>query len=251
MLTHQAPGTRAHFGRADTGGVIDKQLAVVEQVDRRGQARPVVILKLTGTHLGLVDTAKRREHTHDQRFTWHLEGVHQHRLVAAQNGVFHQVHRKGGLTHRRTAGDDDQVGRLQAAGLFVEVGVAGGNTGNSRVGVEQGVDAVDGFGQQVVDADRAAGLGPCFCNLEDLPLGFVKDLGSSAAFGVEGAVGDFSADADQLAQGGALADDLGIGLDVGDGRRVFRQLTEVAQATHLGGLAFLVQLLGQGYHVDR
>ena len=59
------------------------------------------------------------------------------------------------------------------------------------------------------------------------------------------------ADADQLPQGRAFTHDLRIGLDVGDRRDVFCQLTEVTEAADLGGLAFLVQLLGQGHHVDR
>jgi hypothetical protein len=60
VLTHQAAGTRAHFRRADAGGIVDEQLAVVEQVDRRGQARPVVVFQLAGTDLGLVDAAQGR-----------------------------------------------------------------------------------------------------------------------------------------------------------------------------------------------
>ncbi|MNR17922.1 hypothetical protein D3C85_1346140 [compost metagenome] len=69
--------------------------------------------------------------------------------------------------------------------------------------------------------------------------------------GVEGAVGDLVADTDQLAQGCALANDLRIGLDVGDRRRVLGQFAQVAQAAGLAALAFLVQLLVQGYHVER
>ena len=251
VLTHQTPGPRAHLGRADTGGVIDEQFAIVEQVDRRSQARPVIVFELAGTHLGLIDTAERGQHTHDQRFAWHLEGVHQHRLFAAQHGVFHQVHREGGLTHRRTTGDDDQVGRLQAAGFLVEIRVASGQAGDRVGGVEQGIDAVDSLGQQLVDADRATGLRPRFGDLEDLPFGFVEDFFGSAAFRVEGAVGDLGADADQLAQRRTLADDLRIGLDVGDGRRVFCQFAKIAEAADLRRLTFLVQLLGKGHDVDR
>ena len=251
VLTHQSSGTGAHFRRADTGRIVNKQLAVVEQVDRRGQAWPIVVFKTTGPDLGLVDTAQGRQHTHDQRFAWHLEGVDQYCFFTAQNGVFNQVHRKGGFTHRWTTRHNDQVGRLQAAGHAVQVGVAGGQASDGVVSVEQCVDAVDGLGQQVVDADRAAGFWPGLGNRKDLALGFIEDFFGAAPFRVEGAVGDFGADADQLTQGRALAHDLGVGLDVGDRRRVFRQLTEVAQATHLRGLTFLVQLLGKGHDVDR
>ncbi|MNI46019.1 hypothetical protein D3C73_1004620 [compost metagenome] len=55
VLAHQATGTGAHFRWTDTRRIVDEQFAVVEQVDRRGQARPVIVFQLAGTHLGLVD----------------------------------------------------------------------------------------------------------------------------------------------------------------------------------------------------
>src|SRR5690606_24206120 len=131
------------------------------------------------------------------------------------HGVLDQVHGEGGLAHRRTAGNDDQVRRLQAAGLVVEIGVTGGQAGDGIGSVEQGVDAVDGLGQQIVDPDRAAGLRPRLGDLEDLPLGLVEYFGGGAPLRVEGGVGDGAADTDQLTQGGALANDLRVGLDVG------------------------------------
>lgn len=191
------------------------------------------------------------EHTHHDRVGGHLQGVHQHGLVGAHHRVLDQVHGEGGLTHRRTPGDDDQVGRLQAAGLLVEVGETGGHPGQRLGGVEQVVDAVDGLDQDIADPYRPAGLRSRFGDLEDLPLGLVEDLVGAAPFRVEGAVGDLVADADQLAQGGALADDLRVGLDVGDRGNVLRQFAEIGQAADLGQLSFLLQLLGEGHHVDR
>ncbi len=69
--------------------------------------------------------------------------------------------------------------------------------------------------------------------------------------GVEGTVGDIAADADQLPQGGPLADDARVGLDVRHRRRVLRQLGEVSKATHLGQLPFAFELLGERHHIDR
>ena len=251
VLARQAAGAGAHFGRRDAGGIVDEQLALVEQVDRRGQARPVIVVQLTGTHLGLVDTAERGEHTHHDRVAGHLQGEHQDHLVRAQYRVLHQVHGEGGLTHGRTAGDDHQVGRLQAAGHAIEVGEAGGDAGQALVGVEQLVDAVDGLDQDLVDPHRAAGLGPRFGDLEDLPLGLVEHFHGALALRRVGHVGDVVADADQLTQGCTLADDLRIGLDVGHRGRVLGQLAEVAETSDLAQVALLVQLLGQGHHVER
>ncbi|MND80497.1 hypothetical protein D3C80_722690 [compost metagenome] len=119
------------------------------------------------------------------------------------------------------------------------------------MGVEQGVDAVDGLGQQLVEADRAATLRPRLGDLEDLALGLVEHLVGATPLRVVGAVADLVADADQLTQGGALADDLRVGLDVGHRGGVLGQLAEIGQTAGLGQLPFLVQLLGQGDHVER
>src|SRR5690606_21441577 len=136
VLAGQAAGARTHLAGGNAGGVVDEQLAVVEQVDRTGQPRPVVVVQLTGPHLGLVDASERGEHTDDDGFRGHLQGVHQDRLVAAHQRVFHQVHGEGGLTHRRAPGDDHQVGRLQATGQAVEVVETGGQAGNRIAVIE-------------------------------------------------------------------------------------------------------------------
>ena len=251
MFTRQAPRTRTHLARGDAGSIVDEQLAVVEQVHRTGQSRPVVIVELTGTHLGLVDAPQRGEHTNDDGLRRHLQRVDEDRLVAAHQRVFHQVHGEGGLTHRRTAGDDDHVGRLQATGQVVQIIEAGGQTGDRVTVVEQLVDTVDGLDQDIVDAHRATGLRPVLGDLEDLALGLVEDLLAGAPLGGIGAVSDLVADADQLTQGRAFTNDLRVGLDVGHRRRVLRQFAQVGQTADLRQLTFLVQLLGQGHDVER
>src|SRR5690606_15149705 len=250
VLARQAPSDLPHFRWGNTGGIVDEQLAIVEQVDRAGQARPVIVVELTGTHLGLVNTPQRGEHTNDDGLRRHLQRVDEDRLVAAHQGVFHQVHGEGGIIHRRTACNDDHVGRLQAAGEVVQVIKAGGQTGNCIAVVEQRVDAVDGLDQNVVDAHRATGFRPVLGDLEDLALGLVENLLAGTAFRRIGTVGDLVADADQFAQGGALTNDLRIGLDVGYRRCVLRQFGEISQATDLRQLPLLVQLFGQGDDVE-
>ncbi len=227
MLACQASGTRAHFRRRNTGGVVDEQLAIVEQVDRRGQPRPVVVAQLAGTHLGLVDASERRQHTNHDGVGGHLQRIDQNRLVRAQHGVFHQVHREGRLTHGGAPRDDDQVRRLQATGGLVEIGKAGGQPGDRLAGVEQRVDAIDGLDQDVIDTDGTTGLRPRLGDLEDHPLGFVEDFLAGPPLRRIGAVGDLVADAYQLTQGGALANDLRVGLDVGHRGRVLRQFAEI------------------------
>src|SRR5690606_9481652 len=118
-------------------------------------------------------------------------------------------------------------------------------------GVEQRGDAIDGLDQDVIDTDGAAGLGSRLGDLENHPLGFGEDFLAGPPLRRIGAVGDLVADADQLAQGGALVNDLSVGLDVGHRGRVLRQFAEIGATAHLRQMPFLVQLLGQGHHVER
>ena len=56
MLTGDAPGTGAHVGRGQAGGVIYVHLALLEQQPHGGgEARPIFVVELAGPHLGLVD----------------------------------------------------------------------------------------------------------------------------------------------------------------------------------------------------
>ena len=62
MLARHPTGTGAHIGRGEAGGVIDIHLALLEQQSHGGgEARPILVVELTGTHLGLIDATDRGE----------------------------------------------------------------------------------------------------------------------------------------------------------------------------------------------
>ncbi len=61
-----------------------------------------------------------------------------------------------GLAHAGTAGEDDEVGGLQAAHLGVEVGQAGGDAGQVAVALIGARGHVDGGGQRLREALEAA-----------------------------------------------------------------------------------------------
>ena len=61
-----------------------------------------------------------------------------------------------GLAHARSAGEDDQIGRLQAAHPGVEIAQAGGDAGQVAVALVGLGRHVDGRGQGLREALKAA-----------------------------------------------------------------------------------------------
>ena len=105
-----------------------------------------------------IDPPERSHHTHRQLLAAHFHAEDRHRHLLPDGHILGDVHGERGLAHRRAAGDDDQVAGLQAGGHVVQIGEAGGDAGDRRLGTEQRVDAVDRLGQQrLADDARLAG----------------------------------------------------------------------------------------------
>ncbi len=124
---------------------------------------------------------------------------------------------------------DDQVARLQARGVAVEVVEAGAHAGDVLGAVlgELG-DAVDQLHREHVHALEALLVAVAFlADLEDLAFGLVEDLRDGAALRIERVGGDLVAGGDQLAQDRALAHDLGVAAHVGRARHALRERVEV------------------------
>ncbi len=161
-----------------------------------------------------------------------------------------QVHGETGLAHRRTAGDDDQISRLQPGRLVIEIDQPGPEPGNGIVRLEQGVDLVQRFGQQAADGHEALLVAqPRLGNLEHLPLGCVDQLRDFAPLWLIAALRNISADANQLAQDAAGANDGGIGGDVGRAWGIPGQHPEIGQTAHAFQIALPLQPLGNGDHI--
>ena len=77
------------------------------------------------------------------------------RLRARAGDVEGDVGGERRLAHGRAAGEDDQVGRLQAAQLAVEVREAGGDAGEAAVALVGVVGHLDGGGQRGVEGEEA------------------------------------------------------------------------------------------------
>ncbi|MNE01903.1 hypothetical protein D3C80_943570 [compost metagenome] len=179
MLAGDAPGTGAHVGRGQAGGVIYVHLALLEQQPHGGgEARPIFVVELAGPHLGLVDAPHGREHTHDDLLGGHLQGEDQHRFVGGERRVLAQVHGKGRLAHGGTGRDYDEVRALQAGGHLVEIAVTAGDPGHPVVrGLEQLLNLVDRLLQNELQGLRAlVGAGALLGNLEHLALGQIQQI---------------------------------------------------------------------------
>ena len=168
--------------------------------------------------------------------------------------VLGDVERESGLAHRRAAGHDDHVARLQTGGHLVQIVETGRHAGD--VGgifpVVKLLDAVDDIAQQRRDGPEAlhrfgAGLG----DLEHPLLGLVEQLLGVATGGVEGAGGDIVADGDQLSEHGPLVDDFGIAANIGRRRRGVGDFAQIGHAARLLDLVALFDGLVDRHHVGR
>ena len=156
-------------------------------------------------------------------------------LVAyAPRGVEGDVGGERRFAHRGAAGEDDEVGRLQAAHQLVEVLEAGRRAGQLALAAMGGLGHVDGRGQHRVEGAEAAldlaGGG----EVEQLLLGLL-DLGGGVALGreVAGVGHDLVADLDQLAAQVEVENDLPVMVGVGDGDRAVGEAHQVLRAAEL------------------
>ena len=147
------------------------------------------------------------------------------------------VERQGGLAHRRTPGNDDEIAALQARGHFIELDVAGrhpGDVGGIGLAVEV-IDFLEHARQHRLDVEQALILARArLGDLEDLRLGFVQQLADFLAGQRERAFGDLCGDLAEPALHRAIAHQLCVAPDVDGAGGVLRQRREV------GGTAGLV-----------
>ena len=58
----------------------------------------------------------------------HFHAEHSYRGTILDRRIFNQIHGKGGFTHRRSAGDDNQIRALQPGGHFIKIRETGDQT---------------------------------------------------------------------------------------------------------------------------
>ncbi len=156
------------------------------------------------------------------------------RLAAMGLGdVVGDVGGERGLAHAGAAGDDDQVGRLQAAHLGVEVFQPGGEAGELAVALIGAGGHVDRGGQRLGEAlealAEAAGLG----DLVEPAFGFVDLLARREIDRrVERLVDHVLADADQVPPQRQVGDGVAVVGGVDDGGGLGGKAGEILAGVH-------------------
>ena len=155
------------------------------------------------------------------------------------------------FSHRRPGRQDDQIGRLQAGGEFVEVGEPGGQAGDVALVFVAFLQDLEGVLHGVAQADEVgAAAAALLGDLEHPHLGGRQHFLAVAALGLEAVVDDFGAGFDQLPQHGLLAHDFGVGADVGGRGRGAGQFDQVTGAADLFAERIGLEPLAQGDRVE-
>ena len=225
MLAGDTARAGTDFRRRQARGVINIDVTFFQQnAHGAGDARPVLIVKLTGTDAGLVHARQRCQRTHHDLLGGHLKTEDEYRLVLQHRRVFDEVHRKGRFTHRRTRGDDNQIRRLQAGGFLVEIVIAGVHPGHTVMRLlEQLFDTGDGGVEDIGDVFWAfVFIGAAFGDFKDTGLREVEQIFAGAALRIKTGFGDLIRHRDHLADNRTFAHNVSVGADVCRTWRVFR-----------------------------
>src|SRR6201999_1236398 len=177
LLPLQAPGARHQLRNRQAAGFVDIERQRL-QLDRAfADLLEIQLADAAAADVAGWYAATLGENTGGELLAAHFAGEEADRAAIDRLGravglqfrnigpgnVVGDVGRQRGLAHAGTAGDDDQVGRLQAAHLGVEVAQAGGDAGKLSVALERLGRHVDGNGERRRDlldpAIISAGLG--------------------------------------------------------------------------------------------
>ena len=263
VLALQAAGAGGDGGDRQRGGVVDEERAVLQRLGRLDEAAHLLLGHVAVADLvrgdagGLGEDAGgellgghlEREEADDAAFDRAFAAVGPGALLVGAGDVEGDVGGERGLAHRGAAGEDQEVGGVQAAEALVEVDEAGGEAGEAAVALVGGVgdlDRVDDGAAEgleaAVDLALLAELVERLLGLDDLVLGLAVDLDAG------GLLGDALAEDDELAADGEVVDELGV---VAGGEERDRGAGE---ADEVGGAAELLEagvLLEEGLDGDR
>ena len=250
----QPARARANLERVERGAFVDLDRGIIQAAHGVGQPLPVFVEQPAGAQPVLVEAPERAEQAHHQLRGRHFHGEHRHRQAGFERDVLGDVERQRGLAHRRAPGNDHEVAGLQAGGLFVEVGIAGGHAGDVArvVAVVEHVHPVDHLREQGADGhETLLAARALLGDLEHFRLGLIEQLGSLAPERVVGRVGNGGAHLGQAPHDAALAHDLGVALDVGGRGGVLGQRRQIGETAGIGELGAAFQAFGNGEHIRR
>ena len=158
------------------------------------------------------------------------------------------VGRERGLAHAGAPGDDHEIGGLQAAHIAIEIGKAGRDPGQAPVALKGLRRHIDGGGQGVREALKAALVAAGLGNRIELALGLLDLLARARVDRrVIGRVDDILADEDQIAAKREIVNGAAIVLGIDDGRRFRREPGEILRH----GDAAKIMLAEKGLQGDR
>ncbi len=134
--------------------------------------------------------------------------------------VVGDVGRERGFAHARPAGEDDQIGGLQAAHAGIQIGQSGRQPGQSAVALIGVRRHVDRGRERLREALKSGIVAAAFGDLVELALGFLDVVCRRRLDRrVVGRVDDLLADRDQVAADGEIVDGAPIILGIDDRRR--------------------------------
>ncbi len=243
-LAFQSPRPRPNFRWRQAGRVVDIDGRVGHELYSGVDSRPVLIGKLAGPEVRLIDAAERGDHAERELLGGHFHRINCRRHAGADGCVLGNVDGERRLAHRRSTGNDNQVAGLQAGGQFVELVEAARDTRDIAAFLVQQVDAVHRRRKNLLERPEAgpasrAGLG----DLEHEAFGFVDQLRRGPAVGGKCAAADLVTCVDQRAQGRALAENLRIGAGIGGARRLVGQRGQVFEAAGVLELVTVAEVL--------
>lgn len=185
--------------------------------------------------------ALRAQQPQRQLFLAHFEREHRHRHAEADRGVLGHVHGGRRLSHRRSAGEDDQVAGLPAARELVEIVPAARNARDLRLALEESLDLRHRGHHQVADAGEAL-ANALVRDLEDAGLGLIEQRRGLVLPRVALLL-DLTGRADQPAQDRLLVHDPDVVFDVRRGGRVLHDLRQRRRTARGFEIAALAQFL--------
>ena len=242
LLPLQPPRARGELRDRQAAGLVDEERQVLQLdrdvldllevalVDAAAPDRARRDAALLGDDAGgeLLGRHFEREEADDAAVDGVDVAVGAHLAAPGARHVVGDVGGERGLAHAGAAGDDDQVGRLQAAHLAVEVLEPGREAGQLAVALIGARRHVDGGGERGLEFLEAAAVASGLGELVEPALG-VLDLLARREIDrrVEGDVDHVLADQDQLAPDREVVDRAPVVHRVDDGGRFGGEAREI------------------------
>ena len=178
----------------------------------------------------------------------HFEREDQDRQRAALCHVGGDVQGEGRLSHGRAGTHDDERRLLQTQDLAVEVGEAGGYSGELHLGFESLLQLIGRDLQEF--AQWSSGVDDTLLGHGEHPgLGIIECLGHVVGFGVR-EFGDLAGHTNEATQRRGVEHDLGVTTNVADDRRGVLQLQKEVEATNFFQQSDPTQFVGHGHRID-